>query len=138
MGKYEDIIYLDRPVSDRPKMPRADRAKIFQPFAALKGHDELIAQKHKIMVERIRLSEERKDELDQTIKILQKSIAEGKLINAMVRHFICDEKASIEQGRELGNYVDTCGVIRKIDMHKGVVILEELEIKAQDVLAVRW
>lgn len=137
MGKYEDIIGLDRPASDRPRMPVADRAKIFQPFAALKGHDELIMEKQKLTVERIRLSEERKDELDQTMKFLQERIAEGKIINATVRHFIYDEKASMEQGNELGKYVDTCGIIRKIDLYKGVLILEDTEIEARDVLEVR-
>ena len=37
MGKYDDIINMDRPKSNRPSMSRADRAKIFMPFAALKG-----------------------------------------------------------------------------------------------------
>ena len=47
--KYNDIIDKNRPVHDgdefearHPKMPREARAKIFAPFAALKGYEEAI------------------------------------------------------------------------------------------------
>ena len=42
MGNYDDIIGWERPVSNRPRMDVSDRAKIFMPFAALKGYDEAI------------------------------------------------------------------------------------------------
>ncbi len=46
MTKYEDIINMERPMprdvlAKHPRMSTADRAKIFSPFAALKGHDEI-------------------------------------------------------------------------------------------------
>ena len=51
-GPYKDIIYLERPVhinddfsAKHPKIPRADRAKIFSSFAALK--DNLTSRKQK-------------------------------------------------------------------------------------------
>ncbi len=54
---YEDIINRQRPVHDgdsfsvqHPRMDRGNRAKIFAPFAALKGYEE--------SVEEMRLSEE--------------------------------------------------------------------------------
>lgn len=35
-GKYDDILYLNRPTSGRhPQMPLSDRAAQFAPFAAL-------------------------------------------------------------------------------------------------------
>ncbi len=50
--KYDDIIQMDYPLkgSDLIKHPRMrveDRAKIFAPFAALKGYEEAIAAKQK-------------------------------------------------------------------------------------------
>lgn len=42
MGNYDDIIKMNRPESNRPKMDISDRAKIFMPFAALKGYEEAI------------------------------------------------------------------------------------------------
>ena len=41
-NRYNEIIHLSRPASKHPHMSQADRAKIFSPFAALKGHMEAI------------------------------------------------------------------------------------------------
>ncbi len=42
-NRYDDILYLPHHVSPtRPKMPRADRAAQFAPFAALTGYDAVI------------------------------------------------------------------------------------------------
>lgn len=48
--KYDDIIGLDYPLKQHdiirhPPMSIADRAKIFSPFAALKGHGEAIHER---------------------------------------------------------------------------------------------
>ena len=67
MGKYDDMIYMDRPVASKPRMATADRAKIFQPFAALKGHNELIKEQHRLTVEKKALTEQRRDELDSML-----------------------------------------------------------------------
>lgn len=46
MGSYDDIINLRHPdPTGRPRMDMAERAKIFLPFAALKGHEEAIAER---------------------------------------------------------------------------------------------
>ena len=42
MENYKDIMCLDRPAPTHPRMDRADRAKIFMPFAALKGYEEAL------------------------------------------------------------------------------------------------
>lgn len=39
---YEDILYQKRPVSSHPHMDQKNRAKIFVPFAALRGYQEAI------------------------------------------------------------------------------------------------
>ena len=39
--KYDDIIDLPRPESRYPRMPRANRAAQFAPFAALTGHESV-------------------------------------------------------------------------------------------------
>lgn len=43
-NKYDDIINLPRPESKYPRMPRANRAAQFSPFAALTGHEEAIRE----------------------------------------------------------------------------------------------
>ena len=58
-------------VSKRIKMDRADRAKQFMPFAALKGLPEALAKKEKIVVPRPILSEEWLEELDYKMHQIQ-------------------------------------------------------------------
>lgn len=47
--KYDDIINLPRPESKYPRMPRANRAAQFSPFAALTGHEEAIRETASLM-----------------------------------------------------------------------------------------
>ncbi len=49
---YRDIIDLPRPEDEDiftryPRMPLSERAKIFRPFAALKGYEERIAEEER-------------------------------------------------------------------------------------------
>lgn len=57
----------------RAKMSREERAKQFMPFAALKGYEEALREKEKVVVEKIELSEERKAELDEKLHQVQKN-----------------------------------------------------------------
>lgn len=43
--KYRDILYAERPPvpAGHPRMPLENRAKIFSPFAALRGYEEKIS-----------------------------------------------------------------------------------------------
>ncbi len=54
-------------------MNRGERAKQFMPFAALKGFEELLAEKEKMIVPKIELSEERKAELDVIMRSIKKN-----------------------------------------------------------------
>lgn len=53
-------------------MDRADRAKQFMPFDALKGFREALAEKERIIVPKRDLSEEKKEELDRKLQCIQK------------------------------------------------------------------
>lgn len=57
----------------RPKMSREDRAKQFMPFAALKGYEEALRRREKIIVPRMELSEEYKEELDRKLRQVKKN-----------------------------------------------------------------
>lgn len=52
--KYDDIINLPRPDSKYPRMPRANRAAQFSPFAALTGHEEAIRETAYLVAEQIK------------------------------------------------------------------------------------
>ena len=58
---------------NRGKMERSERAKQFMPFAALKGFEELLAEKEKMIVQKIELSEERKAEMDDKMRSIKKN-----------------------------------------------------------------
>ena len=61
-SKYADLLPLSRPAPIKPRMTIQNRAKIFSPFAALRGYEDEIASEGKdhLKVQRIELSEEEK------------------------------------------------------------------------------
>ena len=130
MGKYEDMIDRERPSSKRKKMPVADRAKIFMPFSALTGLDDLIAEKQKITTERVILSEERKMELDQ---LLEQCIRE----NVPVQFFVKDEKASQEQEKEVGTYERLQGMLQKVDFVSKTLTIEDVIVHLEDIIEIK-
>ncbi len=136
-GKYDDMINMPRPLSAKPHMPVADRAKIFQPFAALKGHEELIRERQKLTVERKILTEQRWEELDVIVGRLAKELENGNRPEIAVVHFITDKKASEEAGKSLGKYVETIGFIRKIDSLAQLLWIGEQGIPIEDVLDIK-
>ena len=60
--KYADLLPLSRPAPIKPRMAISNRAKIFSPFAALRGYEDEIASEGRehTKTQRIELSEERK------------------------------------------------------------------------------
>lgn len=50
-----------------------NRAKQFIPFAALKGYEEALRAKEKIVVSKIELSDEKKEELNRKLQQIQKN-----------------------------------------------------------------
>lgn len=50
MGKYDDIIDLERPKSKRPKMSTEDRVAQFSPFSALTGLNNTLDKTREIHV----------------------------------------------------------------------------------------
>ena len=76
-GPYDDILHLPHPTSKRhPRMPIADRAAQFSPFAALTGHGAAIEETARVTDRRIELDEDAKEQLDQTLQLLLERIDE--------------------------------------------------------------
>lgn len=137
MGKYDDMIYMDRPVASKPRMATADRAKIFQPFAALKGHNELIKEQHRLTVEKKALTEQRRDELDSMLGLLEQQVKTGECPETVVVHFIKDTRASEECEKFMGKYVETFGKLRKIDRLEEVLLIGEQRILIHDIFDIK-
>ena len=72
-SKYGKILHASRPEPphNHPRMPMSNRAKIFSPFAALRGYEDEIASEGRdhLKGNRIELSEEGKEVLNQKITI---------------------------------------------------------------------
>lgn len=123
MSKYDDIINLPYHRSKtHPHMPVADRAAQFAPFAALTGYGAAIDETSRLTDERAELSEEMLAELDGRLSEI--AAQPGKTVTIV--RFVADEKKSG------GRYVQTKGVIKKIDVYKRMIFLESGEKIAID------
>ena len=68
-GPYDDIIDLPHPTSERhPRMPMANRAAQFSPFAALSGYDDAVKETARLTDGKIELTEEEKANLDARLQ----------------------------------------------------------------------
>lgn len=103
------------PTKPRVKMRPEDRAKQFLPFAALKGHEEALRQKEKIVVPKIELSEEMKEELDQKFQEIQK----GDMVT--ITYFAEDE------------YLKKTGMISRLDKTAKIIVIVNTKIPFEDV-----
>lgn len=73
--KYTNLLPLSRPEPIKPRMSISNRAKIFSPFAALRGYEDEIASEGKdhLKGKQIELSEELKELLGNKIGQLRKN-----------------------------------------------------------------
>ena len=120
--KYADILHGSRPEPSyrHPRMTLSNRAKIFSPFAALRGYEEEIAaegEEH-LKVTKIELSEEDKGKLSD--KLLQ--VKKGMEVTVCffeaddVEPAIFDTPAEpARSATHLGNYRTVTGIVNHID-----------------------
>ena len=126
-GKYDDILHLPHPTSARhPRMPIAERAAIFSPFAALSGHAGAIAETARLTDQKMELDEDTKAELDRRQAVLLEHISEQPEIT--VTWFQPDER------KDGGAYFTTTGRLKKInEMNRVLILLDGTSIPLEDV-----
>jgi len=133
-NKYDDIIHMEYPLksSDRIKHPRMtieNRAKIFAPFAALKGYEEAIAAKQKIVVARIELSEESKEFLDLQLGKMEQLLSKGQHPIITVVYFQKD-KDSLD---DKGEYIRFTGMVSKLDLTSRMIQIVEKRLPLDEI-----
>lgn len=130
MDKYEDIINLPHHVSTKhPQMSLYERSAQFAPYAALTGHGDAIKETGRLTTERIDLDEEEKEILDRKLQIIYNKF--NSITDVTFTYFIPDMK------KEGGKYVDVTGKIKKIDMYKKMIILEDnTEIPINEIVEI--
>lgn len=100
------------------KMPIADRAKQFMPFAALKGLPEALAAKEKILVQKVELSPEMEEELDRRMHLIRR----GEVITTV--YFHKDE------------YIKITGMVARIDETSRLLQIVNTKINFDDILMI--
>ena len=111
MGKYDDIISLEHPVSkNHQKMTNYNRAAQFAPFAALVGYAEAIEESKEIYEPRIEISDDKKEEIGNVLS----SLRSGNIVE--VTYFVR------MKNKDLGKYIDYSGVVKKIGYIESKII----------------
>jgi hypothetical protein len=127
VGKYDDIIDLPHPTSERhPRMPMANRAAQFSPFAALSGYDGAVRETARLTDRRPELTEEAKSVLDAKLQLLVPGMG------ASFTYFQQDEK------KEGGAYLTVTGTVKKFDSYAHEIILaDDRRVPINDILEVQ-
>ena len=97
-----------------------NRAKQFSPFAAIRGLQDALEKKERIIVEKIELSEEMAEELDRKMQQLEK----GRI--ATVVYFAGD------------NYLKKTGIVARIDKSSQVLQIVDTKIDFEDILDIEY
>lgn len=92
-----------------------NRAKQFVPFAALKGYEEALRAKEKIIVDKIELSEEKKAELDYKLQQIKKN----DIITVV--YFLKDEYIKLE------------GMVSRLDIDARILKIVNTSIPFDDI-----
>lgn len=130
-NRYDDIINLPRPESKHPHMSNADRAKIFSPFAALKGHTETIRKKEILRVNKIDLSVEAAAALNEKLTLLEK----GQMVT--ITYFFSDPGPDGTGGTAEGIYITLSGIIKHLDSISRILEIENHKINFDDIADIR-
>ena len=114
---YQDIIHLSRPFSNHPKMAIANRAKLFTPFAALRGFDiEILTQEQdRLLVPQISLACDREEEIYRVLNGLH----QGDW--ATVTYFVPVKHIAQQL---LGEYTVVSGEVKRVDDVEQLLVLE--------------
>ena len=138
--KYGDIIEMERPQTEEslrkhPRMTLQNRAKIFSPFAALRGYDEQLAaekQRTERVPKRILTEEEMSALSDRLMQVT-------KGMTITVRYF--KEDTAHPEIPAVGNYITLTGKADRIDpvfrtLQVGETVVPLVEISGESIMEI--
>lgn len=131
MNKYKDIINLPHHVSKtRKPMSLYNRAAQFAPFAALTGYDDAIKETARLTQQRIELSDELKNMLNQKIRLISENIKLQPKVS--ITYFVPDNKKSG------GVYKTISSNVRRIDEYnKKITFLDKYEVRFNEIYDIK-
>ena len=133
--KYADIIDMERPQNEEslrkhPRMTLQNRAKIFSPFAALRGYDEQLAaekQRTERVPKRILTEEEMSALSDRLMQVT-------KGMTITVRYF--KEDTAHPEVPAVGNYITLTGKADRIDPVFRTLQVGDIVVPFEDLVEV--
>ncbi len=131
MGKYDDIIDLARPVSQKHvPMSRENRAAQFAPFAALTGYDAAVRETARLTDARIPLTEEQLARVNRVLSDLYTCRDYTSVLEIV--YFEEDKK---KQG---GAYISRRDTVKDINPATQILTFSDrTEIPFADILSIR-
>ena len=129
-GKYDDIIHLPRPVSQRhAPMTVQDRAAQFAPFAALTGYEDVIEESGRLTDSRIDLDEGELSRLNEALTQIKERLPEQPQIK-----LTCFRPDARKAG---GAYCTVTGRVKKLDEYKKSLLLTDgVEIPLEQIFEI--
>ena len=108
---YDDIIDLPHPTSEKhPRMPLANRAAQFAPFAALTGYEALIRETARLTGRRVELDEQQTEELDRRLTVLEARIRQEEEPPEITLTYFLPDRLKVG-----GEYVTETVRVRRLD-----------------------
>lgn len=103
----------------RAKMPRSERAKQFMPFAALKGYEDALRKKEKIVIDKIILGEDAQESLNRKLSAVEKN----DMVSAI--YYIN------------GEYVEISGIVSQLNKEERYIRIVNTKIAFDDLLDIQ-
>ncbi len=127
--EYQDIIHTTwTGTKKRRSMAMVDRAKIFLPFAALNGYEEAIEEQKRVTVEKVELSEDMMEALDEQFQKIKYHL-ENKEHPIATAIYIEKDKNSGEEGV----YLKATGMVGKLDVNSGFIQIVNKKIDFNNI-----
>ena len=115
---YDDIINLPHHVSKtHPQMTMYQRAAQFAPFAALVGHDAMIAETARLTDDEVEMEDEAVGELNRKMSYLNVRLQDHPVV--AITYFIHDKS------KAGGEYKSNVGTVRKIDEYESTLTMSD-------------
>jgi hypothetical protein len=107
-------------VANKPKspMPISERAKQFLPFAAVKGLNEALEKKEKVLLSKTEMSEDLALELNEKIHNIKK----GSIVT--ITYFFADD------------FITLTGTVQQIDSAYRTIQIDDTSIDMDDILGI--
>ncbi len=128
---YDDIIDIKYPFDlNHKRMSNYDRCAQFMPFSALVGYKEAVVETARITDDRIILDEEAKEILDNKINLIKSKLSLKPSVN--ITYFIPDKSKSG------GSYKNISGIVKKIDLYKKFIVINDNKISIYDIIDIEF